>query len=50
MSPLPADAQDLSTQHTFRLFPDGSGAGTGPSGATHGRFRAWKEDLLSWEP
>ena len=39
-------ADDLGTQHTFRLFPDGSGTGTGPSGRTHTRFRAWKEDLL----
>jgi hypothetical protein len=38
-------ADDLSVQHTFRLFPDGSGEGIGPSGAAHDRFRAWKEDL-----
>jgi hypothetical protein len=38
-------ADDLSVQHTFRLFPDGSGEGIGPSGAAHERFRAWKEDL-----
>lgn len=38
-------ADDLATAHTFRLFPDGSGSGSGPSGATHTRFRAWKEDL-----
>lgn len=44
------DAGDLSVRHTFRLYPDGSGTGTGPSGRTHERFRAWKEDLLSWEP
>jgi hypothetical protein len=36
---------DLSQQWTFRLHPDGSGEGTGPSGATHTRFRSWKEDL-----
>lgn len=41
-----AQADDLSRQHTFRLFPDGSGEGAGPSGTTHVRFRAWKEDLL----
>ena len=41
-----ADAADLTAQHTFRLFPDGTGDGTGPSGAQHTRFRAWKEDLL----
>jgi hypothetical protein len=40
-----ARADDLTDQHTFRLFPDGSGDGVGPSGATHVRFRAWKEDL-----
>ncbi|CAB4724232.1 MAG: hypothetical protein F2754_06105 [Actinobacteria bacterium] len=40
------DADDLTHSHTFRLFPDGSGEGTGPSGARHVRFRAWKEDLL----
>lgn len=36
---------DLSRQHTFRLEPDGSGSGTGPSGTAHARFRTWKEDL-----
>ena len=40
------DAGDLDRRHTFRLFPDGSGEGVGPSGATHERFRTWKEDLL----
>lgn len=40
-------ADDLSTQFAFRLFPDGSGEGAGPSGATHARFRAWKQDLLA---
>lgn len=39
------DSRDLSRQFTFRLFPDGRGEGTGPSGATHNRFRTWKEDL-----
>jgi hypothetical protein len=38
-------ADDLSQHYLFRLFPDGSGAGTGPSGRTHDRFREWKEDL-----
>lgn len=38
-------ADDLAVTHAFRLFPDGTGTGTGPSGATHGRFRTWKEDL-----
>ena len=41
-----ADAEDLAVQQTFRLFPDGSGDGAGPSGSRHTRFRAWKEDLL----
>jgi hypothetical protein len=36
---------DLTVQHTFRLFPDGTGDGTGPSGQRHSRFRTWKEDL-----
>ena len=39
------DAADLSRQFTFRLFPDGSGDGVGPSGTRHDRFRSWKEDL-----
>jgi hypothetical protein len=39
--------EDLDRVHTFRLFPDGTGNGTGPSGARHDRFRAWKEDLLA---
>jgi hypothetical protein len=39
-------ADDTTVTHTFRLFPDGSGDGTGPSGQRHPRFRAWKEDLL----
>jgi len=40
-----ADAADLGRQYNFRLFPDGSGDGLGPSGTRHTRFRAWKEDL-----
>ena len=40
-----ADANDLARQHTFRLFPDGSGDGTASSGQRHQRFRTWKEDL-----
>jgi hypothetical protein len=39
-------SDDLAVQHTFRLFPEGNGEGSGPSGASHTRFRAWKEDLL----
>lgn len=42
---LVVHAEDLSRTFTFRLYPDGNGEGTGPSGATHTRFRAWKEDL-----
>ena len=40
-----ADARDLARQHVLRLFPDGRGDGTGPSGQHHTRFRSWKEDL-----
>lgn len=36
---------DLARTHSFRLHPDGTGAGQGPSGINHDRFRAWKEDL-----
>ncbi len=36
---------DLSIHHEFRLYPDGRGEGTGPSGTRHERFRTWKEDL-----
>ena len=43
-------ADDLTVHHTFRLFPDGSGEGTGPSGVGHSRFRAWKQDLLGRAP
>ena len=39
------DATDLDRMFTFRLLPDGSGSGVGPSGMTHSRFRTWKEDL-----
>jgi hypothetical protein len=42
---LAVDAADLTRHHTFRLFPDGSGEGDGPSGERHSRFRTWKEDL-----
>jgi hypothetical protein len=38
-------AGDLGRSFTFRLHPDGSGSGTGPSGRTFERFRSWKEDL-----
>jgi hypothetical protein len=39
------DADDTGRRFTFRLFPDGTGEGVGPSGTRHERFRAWKEDL-----
>jgi hypothetical protein len=42
---LALDAADLSRTFTFRLYSNGDGAGTGPSGDTHTRFRTWKEDL-----
>ena len=38
-------AHDLDVQCTFRLFPDGTGDGRGPTGTRHDRFRTWKEDL-----
>src|SRR5690349_1574222 len=38
-------ADDLDRHHEFRLHPDGTGEGAGPSGVVHERFRAWKEDL-----
>ena len=38
-------ADDLADRWTFRLFPDGTGDGLGPSGNRHVRFRSWKEDL-----
>jgi hypothetical protein len=44
-----ARAGDLTTACTFRLFPDGTGEGAGPTGRAHARFRAWKEDLLAFE-
>jgi hypothetical protein len=42
---LAVAADDIARQHTFRLFPDGTGEGIGPSGKMHARFRTWKEDL-----
>ena len=38
-------ADDLTRRYTFRLFADGSGSGVGADGATHTRFRTWKESL-----
>ena len=43
-------ADDLAEHHTFRLFPDGTGEGRGPSGKMHSRFRSWKEDLKEYRP
>lgn len=40
-----ARSQDLTDRYSFRLFPDGTGDGVGPSGRRHQRFRTWKEDL-----
>ncbi len=45
-----ADSTDLARQYTFRLLPDGTGIGAGPSGRSHERFRAWKEDLAGRVP
>jgi hypothetical protein len=42
---LAVAADDSAVQHTFRLSADGAGAGAGPSGTVHDRFRTWKEDL-----
>ena len=50
---LPAQRGDNVVVHaddpdrilTFRLHPDGSGSGVGPHGATHHRFRSWKQAL-----
>jgi len=39
------DSTELGRSVSFRLFADGTGSGTGPSGTHHQRFRAWKEDL-----
>jgi hypothetical protein len=43
-------ADDLTVAYTFRLFPDGSGDGVGPSGGRHQRLRSWKEDLRDNPP
>jgi hypothetical protein len=42
---LAVDSGDLSRQHAFRLFADGSGEGIGPDGVMVDRFRTWKEAL-----
>ena len=38
-------ADDLGERYVFRLRPDGTGAGVGPDGREHSRFRTWKESL-----
>ena len=43
---LAIDSRDLNRSHLFELTASGEHTGTGPSGAVHTRFRAWKEDLL----
>lgn len=43
-------ASDLGRSYRFRLHADGTGEGSGPSGVTHDRFRAWKEDLRDHQP
>ena len=45
-----APADQPSSAYTFRLYPDGEGDGTGPSGTRHTRFRAWNEDLRDSGP
>lgn len=47
---LAIDARDLTNTNAFRLFPDGTGDGAGPSGTRHTRFREWKEDLAGRLP
>ena len=39
------DVVDLARTFVFHQAADGTGSGTGPSGAPHERFRSWKEDL-----
>lgn len=46
---LAVDSRDLDRSFSFRLFPDGTGDGIGPSGTRHQRFRTWKEDLRDHE-
>lgn len=43
---LAIDAEALDSHHEFRLFPDGTGDGAGPSGQRHVTFKTWKQDLL----
>jgi hypothetical protein len=43
-------AHDTAQHYVFRLHPDGTGEGHGPSGTRHERFREWKEDLRDHAP
>ncbi len=43
---LAVHRSDVTRQHQFILLPEGNGAGAGPSGHEHTRFRDWKADLL----
>ena len=42
---LALDPDAPEVRPVFRLFPDGTGEGTGPAGEPHARFRTWKEAL-----
>jgi hypothetical protein len=42
---LAVASDDLTRTCAYRLHADGHGIGVGPSGESHERFRAWKEDL-----
>lgn len=44
---LAIHADKLDVHYSFRLQPDGSGHGAGPSGENHERFRTWKQDLMA---
>lgn len=44
-----AVSPDAATSHRFHLHGK-SGAGTGPDGASHERFRTWKEALRDHQP
>ncbi len=48
--PVDSGGDDGSSCERFRLYPDGTGSGTGPSGRHHTRFRSWKEDLIGRLP
>jgi hypothetical protein len=43
-------AEGGSPSFVFRLYADGTASGVGPSGASHTRFRTWKEDLRDTPP